>query len=281
MRPDTLGVIGLGAIGGSVAWQASRAGVPRIIGYSPEPAEAVAAAKARAITEVASSVQKVVRQADFVVIAAPPAATLEQLRAIAPQIQQRGIWCTDVSSVKAPIVKLAGSLGLSTRFAGSHPLAGTHRTGFGAARMDLFIGAIVYVTPLEQGDAAAREVADFWSGVLEAAPVTMSAESHDALLAWTSHLPQAAASALAAALARSGPQGVTYGPGARDGTRLAASSVEMWRDVLLLNREPVLKAVEGLEDSLGILRRALLNGDVAVLTEWLQAAAGWRRGLGE
>jgi prephenate dehydrogenase len=94
-------------------------------------------------------------------------------------------------------------------------------------------------------------------------------------------LPQAAASALAAALARSGPQGVTYGPGARDGTRLAASSVEMWRDVLILNREPVLKAIEGLEDALGVLRRALACGDATALAAWLESAASWRRGLGE
>src|SRR5215472_1615006 len=127
MRPESLGVIGLGAIGGSVAWQAARSGVPRIVGYSPESAEGVAAVKAGAITEVAPSVRHLARQADFVVIAAPPAATLKQLRAIASELRARGAWCTDVSSVKGPIVHLAESLGLARQFAGSHPLAGTHR----------------------------------------------------------------------------------------------------------------------------------------------------------
>jgi prephenate dehydrogenase len=281
MRPESLGVIGLGAIGGSVAWQAARAGVPRIVGYSPTASEGAAAVKVGAITEVAPSVRELTRQAEFVVIAAPPAAALEQLSAIAPELQHRETWCTDVSSVKGPIVHLAESLGLAQRFAGSHPLAGTHRSGFAAARSDLFSGAIVYVTPIADGDTAAREVAHFWSSVLDAAPVSMRAEAHDALLAWTSHLPQAAASALAAALARAGPSGVTYGSGAKDGTRLAASSVEMWRDVLLLNREPVLQALEGLEDALGSLRRALAQGDAAALSDWLRTAADWRRGLGD
>src|SRR5205085_3597432 len=281
MRPDTLGVIGLGAIGGSVAWQASRSGVTRIIGYSPVPAEAAAAAKAGAITEVATSVRHVIRHADFVVIAAPPAATMEQLQANAADIRDAQVWCTDVSSVKTPVVTLAESLGLAAHFAGSHPLAGTHRSGFAAARSDMFASAIVYVTALDGGDAAAREVADFWSTVLGAAPVSLTAPAHDALLAWTSHLPQVAASALAVALARSAPRGISYGPGARDGTRLAASSVEMWRDILLMNREPVLKALEGLEDSLGTLRSALAAGDVGALVEWLDRAALWRRGLGE
>src|SRR5690349_4873552 len=148
MRPDTLGVIGLGAIGGSVAWQASRAGIPRVLGYSPVPAEGVAAVKVGAVTEVATSVHRVAREADLVVIAAPPGASMDQLRAILPDLGARKVWCTDVSSVKGPIARLAEELGLARCFAGSHPLAGTHRTGFQAARADLFTRAIVYVTPL-------------------------------------------------------------------------------------------------------------------------------------
>ena len=280
MRPDTLGVIGLGAIGGSVAWQAALAGVRRVIGYSPAPAEGAAAAKAGAVTEVATSVRSVVRRADLLVIAAPPAATLAQLRSVAAELGSRGALCTDVSSVKGPVVRLAESLGLASRFAGSHPFTGTHRSGFAAARAGLFEGAIVYVTPLERGDDAAREVADFWSGVYRADPVMMDAATHDRLVEWTSHLPQGTASALATALARWGPSGVTYGQGARDTTRLAASSVEMWRDVLLLNREAMLEALDGLEDSLGSLRRALAAGDTDALTRWLDTAARWRRELG-
>ncbi len=55
----------------------------------------------------------------------------------------------------------------------------------------------------------------------------------------------------------------------------------MWRDILLLNREPVLEALEGLEDSLGALRSALAAGDAGALVDWLERAAVWRRGLGE
>src|SRR5712692_7158884 len=161
MRPDTLGVIGLGAIGGSVAWQAVLAGVPRVIGYSPVPAEGAAAAKAGALTEVATTARQVARHAELLVIAAPPAATLAQLRSVAAEIRSRGALCTDVSSVKHPVVELARSLGLAAHFAGSHPLAGTHRSGFAAARTGVFERAIVYVTPIEEGDRAGREVADF------------------------------------------------------------------------------------------------------------------------
>src|SRR4051812_1053313 len=138
MRPDALGVIGLGAIGGSVAWQAVRAGIPRVIGYSPVPTEGVSAVREGALTEVGSSVQRVARDADLLVIAAPPGASMDLLRTVAPEVKRRGILCTDVSSVKGAIVTLGESLGLAAHFAGSHPLAGTHRSGFAAARSDLF-----------------------------------------------------------------------------------------------------------------------------------------------
>jgi prephenate dehydrogenase len=279
MRPDTLGVIGLGAIGGSVAWQAAQSGVPRVIGYSPLPAEAVAALRAGAITEVADRPERVVQAADLVVVAAPPGATLGLLRELRDQLLRRAVLCTDVSSVKHPVVALVARLGLGSVFAGSHPLAGSHESGFAAAKPSLFENVLVYVTPLADGERAGQEIADFWATVCRAAPVYWDAGDHDRVLAWTSHLPQAVASALAAALGRLGPKAVTYGPGARDTTRLAASNPAMWHDILLLNRDAVLAALDGVEEELGRLRQALATGDGPGLTAWLEQARDWRRRL--
>lgn len=279
MRPETLGVIGLGAIGGSVAWRAAQAGVPRIIGYSPLPAEGVAALKAGAITEVAERPQRVVHAADLVVLAAPPGATLNLLQELRQDLLQRERWCTDVTSVKHPVVALAERLGLERVFAGSHPLAGTHESGFAAAKPSLLEGAVVYVTPLVRGERAGEEIADFWAGVCGADPVVWDAAEHDRVLAWTSHLPQAVASALAAALARAGPKAVTLGTGARDTTRLAASDPQLWHDVLLLNRQALLTALDAVEAELGQLRHALTTGNGAELLAWLEAGRTWRRHL--
>lgn len=281
MRPESLGIIGLGAMGGSLAWQAMSAGVERVIGYSPLPAEGAAALRAGALTELVDAPRRVARAAELVVLAAPPGANLWLLQDLTDIVNQRRVFLTDVTSVKQPVVRRATELGLAAHFAGSHPLAGTEASGFAAARAALYRDALVYVTPLEHGDPAAREIADFWATVCGAAPVFVDAADHDRLLAWTSHLPQAAASALAAALARSGPRAVTYGPGARAATRLAASSPALWRDVLLLNREAVLAALEGFEDQLGALRRALAAGDAAALQTWLEAGREWRRRLAE
>jgi prephenate dehydrogenase len=277
MFPRSLGVIGLGAIGGSIAWQAARAGVPRILGYSRERKDAVAAARHGAVTEVATDPGRVAGEVELLVLAPPPRATLDLLRALADALRRRSTLCTDVASVKGPIVRAAEELDLAGQFAGSHPFAGTHEQGFEAALPERFVGAVVYVIPLAGATRAANEIADFWTRVIGAHPVIVSAEQHDTQLAWTSHLPQALSSLLAVALARHGPSGGPYGTGTLDTTRLAAGSVEMWTDVLLMNRHALLRCLGDLGPALDDLRRALASDDAGAVGRWLAEGSRWRR----
>jgi prephenate dehydrogenase len=280
VRPDSLAVIGLGAIGGSLAWQARLAGIPRVVGDSPAPAEGVAAMKAAAITELADTPERAVRGAAVVVLATPPHVTLELIDRLGPVLEPGAVF-TDVASVKASVLRRAIAAGLGDSFAGGHPLAGTHGSGFAHARPDRLRGCVVYVcasgTP--GGDTAARGVMGFWQETLEAAPVLIDAAAHDRQLAWTSHLPQAVAFALAQALAGHGLGAVSYGTGARDTTRLAASSPELWIEIFLENREPLLEALARAEGELAELRRLVGTGDVAALRRYLEAAAAFRKGL--
>jgi len=278
VRPHTLGLIGLGAIGGSVARQAKLAGIATVVGWSPEPAERAAAAQQGAVDDTPPRAADVARAADLLVLAAPPAANLSQLDALAPHLRP-GALMTDVGSVKRAIVARAEALGLGARFAGSHPLAGTHRRGFEASRADLFRGAVVYVTPCAGAESggAAREIAHFWEAVLEAQPVILDAARHDTQLAATSHVPQLVASLLANFLARHTPAGASLGPGAIDTTRLAASDPALWTEILLMNRDELLPALRALEESLGTAERALEMGDAGALTAWLARGAEWRR----
>ena len=273
-------MIGLGAIGGSLAWQARLAGVPRVTGYSPEPGEGVQALKASAITELADSPVRAARGADLVILAVPPRPTIDLIEAIASVLEREAL-LTDVCSVKGPVVKQAVAVGLGDRFAGSHPLAGTHETGFASARPDRLRGCVVYIceTGTTKGHRAAGAVASFWERTLEAAPVLIDAEAHDRELAWTSHLPQAVAFALAKVLADQGFGGVSFGPGARDTTRLAASNPDMWTDILLYNRAPLGEALESTEAGCAELRRLLASGDAAGLRQYLEAARMFRQGL--
>ena len=279
MKPETLAVIGLGALGGSIAWQARLAGIPRIVGFSPNPADAAGALRSAAITDAADSPAAAARGADLVILAATPEANLSLLDQLTSWLRP-GALVTDVTSVKSAVVFRAERAGLGARFAGSHPLAGTHASGFAAARADLFRGAVVYVTPTADpaGGEVAREVMDFWSDVLEAQPVLIDAGAHDRQLAWTSHLPQAAASALASVLARR--VGSSFGTGARDTTRLAASAPAMWSELFALNRDAVATALAELEKELATLRRHLVDREDAEVKALLERARAWRTGLG-
>ena len=119
----------------------------------------------------------------------------------------------------------------------------------------------------------------FWEDVLEAQPILIDSDAHDRQLAWTSHLPQAVAYALAKALADRRLGGVSYGTGARDSTRLAGSSPDMWLDILLQNRDPLVEALSSVESGLAELRDLIDTGDRQGLEGYLETARQFRRGL--
>jgi prephenate dehydrogenase len=280
VRPTSLAVIGLGAIGGSLAWQSRLAGIARVVGYSPSRSDGVAALKASAISEIADSPAKAMRRAELVVLAVPPAPTLELIGRLARSLESGAI-LTDVCSLKGPVMAQAANCGIGDHFAGSHPLAGTHVSGFEGARPDRLRGCVVYVCESHTpgGPQAARGVMRFWEEVLEAHPVLIDPGTHDRQLAWTSHLPQAMAYALAKVLADRRLGGVSYGTGARDTTRLAASSPDMWLDILLQNRDHLVEALVSVEGGVSDLRCLLEAGDRQGLEQYLETAREFRRGL--
>jgi prephenate dehydrogenase len=250
-----------------------------VVGWTRERADGLEALRRGALTDLAETPERTARGAAMVVIAVPPGPTLELLGRLRPWLSADAL-VSDVASVKREVVARACLEGLGARFAGAHPLAGTHATGFGAARPDMFDGATCYVCPTGAlGGQAAHGVAGFWREVLGAEPVLSDAAAHDEQLAWTSHLPQAVASALAAALAERGLQGVSYGPGGRDTTRLAASDPALWTDILLQNREAVRGALAAMGGSLARLAALVEAQDAAALRDFLGQGATFRRGI--
>ncbi len=281
MKPDTLGIVGLGALGGSVAWQAAQAGVKRVIGYSPVPKEGFAAVKVGAVTEIAASIERVVELSELVVLALPPLTTLEMLERLASNIVDRPGYCTDVSRVKGPVVERATALKLDRHFAGSHPLVSSRHAGFAAARPDMLTGQLVYVTPLPGGEVAAAEISDFWRRVIGAEPVTLDAEMHDSTLAWTSHLPQIVASALAVTLAKHGPKGVTYGSSALAVTQRAIGNTDMWTEIVMMNKGKILAALDAAMSETQRLLVDIEAGETERIREWLELGYQWRERQGE
>ncbi len=268
-------------MGGSVAWRAARAGVRRIIAYSPVPKDGVAAVKAGAVSEIAMDVERVVEQSELVVLALPPLSTMELLKRMASAIAERPVYCTDVASVKGPVVELAAALGIERRFAGSHPFVEMRHTGFDAASPDTLEGRLVFVTPLHGGEVAAAEVADFWKRVIGAEPVVLDADAHDDKLAWTSQVPQIVASALAVTLSRKGPKGVTYGAGAKTATAPAIGNPDLWTEFILMNKGKVLTALDAVLSETTRLIADIEAGDAKRVRTWLKSGSSWRERLKE
>jgi len=274
-------VLAPGLLGGSVAMAARSRGVARHIAVWSRRAETRAALKDCPWCDtVFDSAPEAVRGSELVVICAPVdhiVPLVEQIRpALAP-----GTIVTDVGSVKSAICRRShGLLAGHARFVGSHPMAGSDRTGHTHAEADLFRGRPCFVTPLHETDAAALDrVVAFWRA-LDAVVATESPERHDEIVAHVSHLPHVIASTLCSLLARRDPRWRDLaGNGLRDTTRIAASDADLWRAIFEQNREEVLRTLSAFEDELAAFRAALANQDMFAVRAILERGREYRTGL--
>lgn len=270
-----IGIVGLGLIGGSIARALRGLADPPVVAASSLDAEELRAAVSEDVVQISAGADHIAASSELVVYATPPEVTLALLEAHAP-LWRADALVTDVASVKRPVIERARALGLGARFVGCHPMAGGERAGFAAARADLFLGASVWITTVgPEGDAAGRTLESFWRA-LGAKPMRLEAEQHDRLVAWTSHLPQISATALAAAIAASGYAPDALGPGGRDATRLAESPAALWEQILLANADLLQDPLLALEGALGRLIEAVRARDAAAIREIFGAAAQWR-----
>jgi len=278
-----LAVVGVGLLGGSVARAARARGLAREIAGVGRDAGRLGPAVAdgtldHATTDLAGGL----RGADLVVLAAPVGA-IERLLPAVWQAAGDDAVITDVGSTKAAIVAAARRLaaGRPLAFVGSHPMAGSHRSGYAAARADLFHGAVVVVTPTESSaPAAVKTVTAFWEGTGAARVVTLDPEAHDRAVAAVSHLPHLAAFALVDAVARFDPSALDIaGRGFRDTTRVAAADPEVWEEIFLANRDALREALGAYRDSLAALERMVAAGDAAALRETLARTRARRETL--
>jgi prephenate dehydrogenase len=236
-------IAGLGLIGGSLAGALTEAGW-HVIGVD----RAAVGRRARArglVVATRSTLLHAAREADLIVLAAPPRANRELLLQLAAVMhRRRELVVTDVGSVKRDIVQLAERLRL-TGFVGGHPLAGRERSGQSFAQADLFAGRAWAVVPGRESTPAALRRVRALVRAVRARPVQVTAEAHDRALAFLSHLPQLLAWALRD-VARADPVTARWldlaGPGFRDMTRLAASPAPLWAEILKANADHVAEA---------------------------------------
>jgi prephenate dehydrogenase len=268
----SIAVVGLGLIGGSIALGVrERWPETRVFGVDTEAVLAHALGGG-AIERGFQNVDALPDTA-LIVLAAPVRQNIELLS----QIRTPSI-VTDVGGTKRDIVVAARALPPAVTFVGGHPLGGGERGGFAFARPDLFAARPWILTPDGDRDRDVLErLSGFISG-LGARPSVLSADEHDRLMAFVSHLPQLTASALMDVVG-SGVQGglSMAGRGLVDTTRLASSPADVWRDICLTNADSIADALDCLIQRLTQLRGDLHRGDA--VESVFAAAAKWRAEL--
>lgn len=277
----SLTVLAPGLLGGSVAKAARSRGIARHIRVWSRRAETRAEIKGLDWCDsVHDTAQDAVRGSEFIVICAPVDHIVPLVEQIRPALTAGAI-VTDVGSVKSAICRRShGVLAGHARFVGSHPMAGSDRTGHAHAEAGLFRGRACFVTPLHETDPDALDkTVAFWRS-LDALVVTETPERHDEIVAYNSHLPHVLASALCSLLARRDPRWRDLaGSGLRDTTRIAASDVDLWRAIFEQNREEVLRCLSAYEDELAAFRSALANQDMLAVRSILERGREYRAGL--
>ena len=278
---NQLGVIGCGLMGGSFALALKRAGlVKRVMGYSKSPSTTAKARELGVIDVAAESALLAVSGSDIVLIAVPVAATEGTFKAIRHLVEP-GTLFMDVGSTKRDVVDAARRV-LRERigsFVPAHPIAGKEQAGIGHADASLYNGRQVILTPLPQtAPEMMQKATDVWSAI-GAQVLKMTPENHDAAFAAVSHLPHLLAFAYFSAVTNQ-PAGKDFlslaGPGFRDFTRIAASSPEMWRDILVANREEVLKQSQRFRHALDALEHVIKSGNADALEDLIRGAAEGR-----
>ena len=274
---EKIGIVGLGLIGGSIAL-AARQTWPTSLVVAVDTKDVLEKAMVLHAVDVAADDAVVLSEVDLVVLAAPVRQNLKLLETLPEYITGTAV-ITDTGSTKREIVDAAKALPPRFAFVGGHPLGGAARAGIEHARADLFVGRPWLFTPEPIGPSAALDKLFEFARNLGALPRTLTAQEHDHLLAYVSHLPQMASTALMHVVGEvAGREGLALtGRGLQDTTRLASSPASVWCDVCASNADEIGEALDALIKVLADLRGNLQKTDT--IEEIFQSANQWRHDL--
>jgi prephenate dehydrogenase len=270
-------LIGVGLLGGSLGLALrKRRLADSVTGFVRRPASLKECRRVGAVDLATLDLPEAVQGAELVVLCTP----IAQMRPLTEEMLGfllSGAIVTDVGSVKQSVVRALSPLvaKAGAHFVGSHPMAGSEKTGVSAARADLFNDAVCVVTPSQHSDrAAVNRVATLWKSV-GSRVLRMTPAAHDELVSHSSHLPHVIAAQLANLVL--GPQSTKQqamlcANGFRDSTRIASSSPEMWRDIALANRDNLLGALDSFMAGLAGFKRVLKSNDPEAVSRFFEQA---------
>lgn len=271
---DKIAVLGIGLLGASFALAAKKHGLCKEISGFGRNEDNLIKAKERGIIDSYSlNASESCIDADFVLVATPVGVSENTVNSIKNSLK-KGTLVTDVGSVKGAIVTAIEALMPEGIFyVGSHPIAGSERSGIDDAKAELFNNALCIITPTDKSNpAATASIKSIWEKI-GARIDTMNPYFHDEIYAAVSHLPHIVAYALVNAINDINPNYIEYsGQGFKDTTRIAMSSSEMWRDIAVENRGNLIKFMDVFRENFDKIERLLKNKDGSGLEkEFLKA----------
>ncbi len=256
-----IGIAGLGLIGGSLAIEIKKRGIAcRVTGFSKRPSTLKKAKNRGIIDEYFLDFEEGIAGLDFLIISTPIGVMNGYFSKIARR--NPSLLVTDAASVKEKVVKDAEAiLGKDSNFVGSHPMAGSEKSGIDAAVENLFENRFVIITPSRHTKKEnVTRVKGFWKSI-GAVPLVFSPGEHDSLVAATSHLPHLAVFSMIALVEKAGKKNRNLnrciGAGFLDTTRIGKSNPELWAEIFTANRKNLLLRIGEFEKSLSEMKEML------------------------
>jgi prephenate dehydrogenase len=240
-RIGRVAIVGVGLIGASFGLALRKAGFAgSITGVSSK--RSIAAAIESGAIDTGLALEDAVPSADLIFLSQPISGIIETIKLLDPLVKRSAL-VTDAGSTKLAIEKTVMAYLRNCQFVGGHPMAGKEQRGAEAADADLFNGRPWILTSYR--DNPTEVELRGWIKKMGARLLALTAAEHDRRVAWSSHLPQLASTALAATLHDRQPLAASVaGPGLTDMTRLALSSYDLWRDILDTNQSEIAAALD-------------------------------------
>jgi prephenate dehydrogenase len=271
LHDATIGIVGLGLMGGSLA-MSLKGKCARIIGFDSH-LPTIESALSLGIIDHASAFPSPFQgeglgvRVNVLILATPVPSILTLLDQLRTVNYQLPMTILDLGSTKREITEAMSALPANFDPVGGHPICGKEKLGLENAHADLYKDAPFIVTPLERTTQYAIRITNELIAAIGAHFVEMTAEEHDRVFATTSHLPFLLSSALAHATP--GEFAPFIGPGFRSTSRLAATPSGMMMGILKSNRDNVLEAIRSFQTSLKEIESALEDEAYAELEDLL------------
>lgn len=275
-------VIGPGLLGASLVLAIQKRGLAKkIVIWARSEKTAGKARKKLPVDRVEQNLENSVRGSDFVIICTPVETIAAILKKIAPIVEDDSI-VTDVGSVKALICREAENLfkSRSASFIGSHPMAGSEKSGMENADPNLFINRSCIVTSLAPKlELGTDKLLDFWAG-LGMVAYRLGPKEHDQKMAHFSHLPHLVSSILSHSIRNHAEDaGQLSGQGLRDTIRISGGDPFLWTGILSENKDNLLDSLDRFEESLKLARSILTGQQRESLCSFLDQGAQFKKSL--